>query len=107
MLSSAGYAGVAILTRATLDRVTGGLDGFAPKRPAARRLTGRLGRVWIDTVYVPTRLAIGKIEFLDALREDHATSPSAPPSPARLPDTSHASSRSKLSKHPTHPCRCR
>lgn len=72
VLSSGAYAGVAILSRVPLERVTDGLDGFEPKRPAARRLAGRIGRVWIDTVYVPTRLAIGKIAFLDALRDDHA-----------------------------------
>lgn len=72
VLASGNYAGVAILTRGSVDRSVYGLDGFEPEREAGRRLACKVGGVWIDTVYVPTRTKIGKVAFLDALREDHA-----------------------------------
>ena len=72
VLSSGGYAGVAILTREPLENVVYDLEDFEPERAAGRRLGGKLGLTWFDTVYVPTRTAIGKIAFLDALTSDHA-----------------------------------
>ena len=72
VLASGDYAGVAILARGSFDNDVYGLDGFKPQREAGRRLACKLGRVWIDNVYVPTRMKIGKVSFLDALREDHA-----------------------------------
>lgn len=69
--ASAGYAGVAIASRLGIDEHHVGLAEFVPHRPAGRRLVCRVGDVWIDTVYVPTRRAIGKVTFLEALRIDH------------------------------------
>jgi exodeoxyribonuclease III len=72
LLASGNYAGVAILARESFENDVYGLDGFEPERQAGRRLACRIGGVWIDTVYVPTRVKIGKVAFLDALRVDHA-----------------------------------
>ena len=72
MLASGNYAGVAILARTAPERDVYGLDGFSPRREAGRRLACKLEGVWFDNVYVPTRMKIGKVPFLDALREDHA-----------------------------------
>jgi exodeoxyribonuclease-3 len=68
---SGGYAGVATVARAPLADVATGLERFAEPKQPGRRLLGRLGELWIDNVYVPTRMAIGKAAFLDALRDDH------------------------------------
>jgi exodeoxyribonuclease III len=70
--SSGGYAGVAIASRRAIDEQIAGMSSFVEAKAPGRRLACRLGEVWIDTVYVPTRTAIGKREFLDALRNDHA-----------------------------------
>ncbi len=67
-----GYAGVAIASTYPIDETASGLDSFVEKRAPGRRLLCRIGSLWIDTVYVPTRTAIGKSEFLEALRRDHA-----------------------------------
>lgn len=69
--STGGYAGVAIASRAKIDEVVVGLPGFVETKAPGRRLACRIGERWVDTVYVPTRMAIGKAEFLDALRADH------------------------------------
>jgi exodeoxyribonuclease III len=66
-----GYAGVAVLARARIDEHVVGIDAFVEAKAPGRRLLCRIGDVWIDTVYVPTRMAIGKRAFLDALHEDH------------------------------------
>ncbi|HWB80031.1 MAG TPA: exodeoxyribonuclease III [Nannocystaceae bacterium] len=63
---SGSRAGVAIASRIPIDETVVGLPGFA----ADRRIACRIAGVWIDTVYVPTRTAIGKVEFLDALHDD-------------------------------------
>lgn len=68
--STGGYAGVAIASRAKIDDVVMGLPGFVETKAPGRRLACRVGERWVDTVYVPTRMAIGKAEFLDALRAD-------------------------------------
>jgi exodeoxyribonuclease III len=68
------YAGVATLTKQSITEV---VRGLAPETEhtaySGRRLLCRIGEVWIDNVYVPTRKSIGKVEFLDRLREDYAT----------------------------------
>jgi exodeoxyribonuclease-3 len=66
-----GYAGVATLSKEPLDAVVRGFSEVSDD--VGRRLLGRLGDVWIDNVYVPTRRAIGKSEFLDRLSDDHTT----------------------------------
>jgi exodeoxyribonuclease-3 len=66
-----GYAGVAIASVQPIDEVIVGIDAFVEAKAPGRRLLCRTGGLWIDTVYVPTRMAIGKREFLDALHEDH------------------------------------
>lgn len=68
--SSGGYAGVAILSRLAAEEVVSGLPGFVEDRAPGRRLAVRVAGIWFDTVYVPTRMKIGKVEFLDALRAD-------------------------------------
>jgi exodeoxyribonuclease-3 len=68
--STGGYAGVAIASRKKIDEVATGLPGFVETKAPGRRLACRIGKRWIDTVYVPTRTKIGKSEFLDALRAD-------------------------------------
>jgi exodeoxyribonuclease-3 len=65
---SGSRAGVAIASRIAIDDVVIGLPGFAKDR----RIACRIGETWVDTVYVPTRTAIGKAEFLDALCDDYA-----------------------------------
>jgi exodeoxyribonuclease-3 len=67
-----GYAGVAIVSRAPIEEVVVGLSGFVEAKAPGRRIACRTGGAWIDTVYVPTRMKIGKAEFLDALRVDRA-----------------------------------
>ena len=68
--STGGYAGVAIASRAKIDDIVTGLAGFVETKAPGRRIACRIEGRWIDTVYVPTRMAIGKAEFLDALRAD-------------------------------------
>ncbi|HET6582952.1 MAG TPA: exodeoxyribonuclease III [Nannocystaceae bacterium] len=65
------YAGVAIASRRPIDERIAGIDGFVEAKAPGRRLACRIGSTWIDTVYVPTRKAIGKVPFLDALHADH------------------------------------
>jgi len=65
-----GYAGVAVLSKAAFREV---VHGIGPDSAHAdRRLLCQVGEHWIDNVYVPTRRAIGKSEFLDLLRADLA-----------------------------------
>ncbi len=64
---SGGRAGVAIASRLPFDETIVGLAGYPD-----RRIACRIDGTWIDTVYVPTRTAIGKGEFLDGLRDDYA-----------------------------------
>ncbi|HYC57720.1 MAG TPA: exodeoxyribonuclease III [Candidatus Binatia bacterium] len=68
-----GYAGVAIASVLPIQEAVPGLESFVEERAPGRRLLCRIGGLWIDTVYVPTRMAIGKAEFLASLRRDHAT----------------------------------
>lgn len=64
-----GYAGVAILSKRPFQEV---IHGFgADNEHHDRRLLCQLDTCWIDTVYVPTRRAIGKSEFLDRLQQDY------------------------------------
>lgn len=64
-----GYAGVATLSKLPATDVVHGLgDEHAH---SDRRLLCHVGDLWIDNVYVPTRRAIGKSEFLDHLREGY------------------------------------
>lgn len=63
-----GYAGVAMLSKLPIAGVVRGIGG----EHADRRLLGQVGDCWIDNVYVPTRRAIGKSEFLDRLRADYS-----------------------------------
>lgn len=65
-----GYAGVATLSKQPFGEVVHGIGEDA--EPADRRLLCQVGEHWIDNVYVPTRRAIGKSEFLDLLRADYA-----------------------------------
>jgi exodeoxyribonuclease-3 len=65
-----GYAGIATLSKRPIAQAIHGL-GDAPEH-ADRRLLCQIDGVWIDNVYVPTRRAIGKSEFLDALARDNA-----------------------------------
>jgi exodeoxyribonuclease-3 len=69
---SSSYAGVAIASREPIDDSVAGIPGFNEDRAPGRRLGCRIGNRFIDTVYVPTRTAIGKVAFLDALRDDYA-----------------------------------
>lgn len=65
-----GYAGIATLSKFPIETA---LHGFAAAhRHADRRLLCKVGELWIDNVYVPTRRAIGKSEFLDELSQDYA-----------------------------------
>ncbi|HXC50545.1 MAG TPA: exodeoxyribonuclease III [Candidatus Limnocylindrales bacterium] len=66
-----GYAGVAVASTYPIDETVSGIDSFVEKRAPGRRLLCRIGSLWIDTVYVPTRMAIGKSGFLEGLRRDH------------------------------------
>jgi exodeoxyribonuclease-3 len=74
------YAGVAIASRRPMSEPVVGIPGHTEAGAPGRRLAVRVDDLWIDTVYVPTRRAIGKVEFLDALRADHAArfAPGAP-----------------------------
>jgi exodeoxyribonuclease-3 len=65
------YAGVAIASREPIDGCWRDVEGFRDEREAGRRIVCRVGALWLDTVYVPTRNKIGKVAFLDALRSDH------------------------------------
>jgi exodeoxyribonuclease-3 len=67
-----GYAGVAIASRRPMGEPIVGVAGQVEAGDPGRRLAVRIDDLWIDTVYVPTRRAIGKVELLDALRADHA-----------------------------------
>lgn len=69
--SPGSYAGVAIASRLPIADVVTGIPGFTEDRAPGRRLAGRIGARWIDTVYVPTRTKIGKVGFLEALRADY------------------------------------
>jgi exodeoxyribonuclease III len=64
-----GYAGVATLSKQPIAEV---VHGFADE-PAHnnRRLLCQIAGHWVDNVYVPTRRAIGKAEFLEQLRQDY------------------------------------
>jgi exodeoxyribonuclease-3 len=66
-----GRAGVATFSKHPIEDAVKDI----PSSPghAGRRLLVRIGDMWIDNVYVPTRVAIGKAEFLDRLREDYQT----------------------------------
>jgi exodeoxyribonuclease-3 len=66
------YAGVAIASRRPMSEPVVGIPGHTEAGAPGRRIAVRVDGLWIDTVYVPTRRAIGKVEFLDALRADHA-----------------------------------
>ncbi|MET0389523.1 MAG: exodeoxyribonuclease III [Polyangiales bacterium] len=65
-----GYAGVATLSKRPITQAIHGLTDA--KEHTDRRLLCLIDGVWIDNLYVPTRRAIGKAEFLDALRLDYA-----------------------------------
>jgi exodeoxyribonuclease III len=67
-----GYAGVAIASRHPITDTVVGVPGFDEAGAPGRRLLVRTAGLWVDTVYVPTRTAIGKAAFLDALRLDYA-----------------------------------
>lgn len=64
-----GYAGVATLSKRAIQRVVHGFGDTTEH--ADRRVLCHIDDVWIDNVYVPTRRAIGKSEFLDALTADY------------------------------------
>jgi exodeoxyribonuclease III len=65
-----GYAGVATLSKRPIAQA---LHGFADaSEHADRRLLCQIDELWIDNVYVPTRRAIGKSEFLDTLSHDYS-----------------------------------
>lgn len=66
-----GYAGVATLSKRPIREAYHGLAEGSEH--ADRRLLCQIDDVWIDNVYVPTRRAIGKSEFLDALGCDTAS----------------------------------
>lgn len=65
------YAGVAIASRVGIGERLAGIEGFAEERSPGRRLLCRIEGRWVDNLYVPTRKAIGKVAFLEALRRDH------------------------------------
>lgn len=67
-----GYAGVATLSQLPIDEAIVGVDAFTEAKAPGRRLLCRIGDLWVDNVYVPTRNAIGKREFLDALAADRS-----------------------------------
>jgi exodeoxyribonuclease-3 len=69
-VGTGGYAGVATLSKEPLHDVVRGFSEVSDD--VGRRLLGRMGDMWIDNVYVPTRRAIGKAEFLDRLTADYA-----------------------------------
>jgi len=65
-----GYAGVATLSKRPIAQT---FHGFADGTGHGdRRILCQVDGLWIDNVYVPTRRAIGKSEFLDALSRDNA-----------------------------------
>ena len=64
-----GYAGVAIVARCPLEKVAAGFVS-GPAEVGCRLLRATVGALRIINVYVPTRKALGKIAFLDALRAD-------------------------------------
>jgi exodeoxyribonuclease-3 len=69
---SRGYAGVATLSKQPFsEAVVGFSSEDHTDLHSDRRLLCRVGETWIDNVYVPTRRAIGKSEFLDRLRADY------------------------------------
>jgi exodeoxyribonuclease III len=65
-----GYAGVAVLSRLPFEQVVHGFG--ADNQHSDRRLLCQTGGWWVDNVYVPTRRAIGKSEFLDGLHQDYS-----------------------------------
>ncbi|HKU42463.1 MAG TPA: exodeoxyribonuclease III [Polyangiales bacterium] len=67
--SERSYAGVATLSRLAIRDVVRGIEG-SPEH-VSRRLLCRVGNVWVDNLYVPTRKAIGKVDCLDRLRQDY------------------------------------
>lgn len=66
---SGGYAGVATLSKHVFAEARLGFG--AASSHSDRRLLCRIGETWIDNVYVPTRRAIGKSEFLDQLHVEY------------------------------------
>ncbi|NUP12824.1 MAG: hypothetical protein HOW73_42845 [Polyangiaceae bacterium] len=70
-VGTGGYAGVAIASLDPIAEIVSGIITFQEDKAPGRRLLGRVGTRWVDTVYVPTRTKIGKAAFLDALRADH------------------------------------
>ena len=62
------YAGVATLSKRPIERT---VHGFGESEHRDRRILCQIGEVWVDNVYVPTRRAIGKSEFLDQLTSDY------------------------------------
>jgi exodeoxyribonuclease-3 len=64
-----GRSGVATLSKHPIHEVSRDIE--ASPQFMGRRLLVRVGDIWIDNVYVPTRVVIGKPAFLDRLREDH------------------------------------
>ncbi|HEU5073021.1 MAG TPA: exodeoxyribonuclease III [Polyangiaceae bacterium] len=73
--SHGGRAGVATVCR--LSRASELESRARTSLEAGRRLRVSCDGVSIDNVYVPTRKAIGKLEFLDQLREDYTLAPPA------------------------------
>jgi exodeoxyribonuclease-3 len=69
-VGAGSYAGVAIASRLPIEEVVVGLPGFEEVKSPGRRIACRVGDIWVDDVYVPTRTKIGKVGFLDALRAD-------------------------------------
>ncbi len=68
-----GRAGVAILTRLPFGEVTrGSADREAKDLTDGRRLRARVAGVWIESLYVPTRKAAGKLGFLQHLERSYA-----------------------------------
>jgi len=64
------YAGVATLSRQPIQDA---IHGFgADHEQSDRRLLCKIDDWWVDNVYVPTRRAIGKSEFLDRLKQDYS-----------------------------------
>ncbi len=70
--STGGYAGVAIASKTPIDEIEVGLSAFTEEKSPGRRVACRIEGRWIDTVYVPTRTKIGKVEFLRALRDSQS-----------------------------------
>lgn len=70
--SAGGRAGVAILTRLSLTEVARGLPlTHVEHATAGRRVRARVGGVWVESLYVPTRKAVGKVSFLKQLARSY------------------------------------